>query len=167
MHRTVTRIVLASSTILLVAACAKKEEPAKDTAAAMTSAAAPAPAASAAPSGALANVAGTWDFASTPTSGKDMTPTKWTLNAKADTLGWTMVFPDKQVVPLKVSVVGDSIKLSSAEFNSQRRKDAKVTTETVLHLADGKLTGLTNAHYAGSKGADSALTLKSEGTKQP
>lgn len=171
MHRTIARVVLASSTILLVGACAKKEEPAaKDTAAAMSPAAA-APAAAPAASGgsvaALANVAGQWDFASTPTSGSDKSPTKWTLNAKADTLGWTMVFPDKQVVPLKVHVAGDSIMLASAEFNSQRRKGAKVTTESVIRLVDGKLTGMTNAHYAASKGADSTLQLKTEGTKAP
>lgn len=168
MHRTITRVVLASSTILLVAACAKKEAPANDTAAAMSPAPAAAPAAASGTSvAALANVAGQWDFASTPTSGSDKSPTKWTLNAKADTLGWTMVFPDKQVVPLKVHVAGDSIVLSSAEFTSQRRKDTKVTTESVIRLVDGKLTGVTNAHYAGSKGADSTLQLKTEGTKAP
>ena len=161
MHR-ITRVALLSSTILAVAACAKKEEPAKDTSAAMTAAPAPAPA----PTIALADVAGKWQLASTPTSGKDTTATKSVLTATADTTGWTMTFPDKQVVPLEVSVSGDSVTVSSAEFNSQRRKGMKVKTETTMHLVGGKISGITSAHYK-TKGADSTLTLKTEGTKMP
>ena len=161
MHR-ITRAALLSSTILLVAACAKKEEPAKDTAAAMSPAPAPAPA----PTLALADVAGKWQFNSVPMAGKDTSPTKYVLTATADTTGWTLTFPDKQVVPVKVTVSGDSVQLASAEFKSQRRKGVKVTTETTLRLSDGKLSGVTTAHYA-KAGADSVLQLKSEGTRAP
>ena len=161
MHR-ITRAALLSSTILLVAACAKKEEPAKDTTAAMTPAPAPAPA----PTLALADVAGKWQFNSVPMAGKDTSPTKYVLTATADTTGWTLTFPDKQVVPVKVTVSGDSVQLASAEFKSQRRKGVKVTTETTLRLSDGKLSGVTTAHYA-KAGADSVLQLKSEGTRAP
>jgi hypothetical protein len=161
MHR-ITRVALLGSTILFVAACAKKEEPAKDTSAAMSPAPAPAPA----PTMALADVAGKWQFASTPMAGKDTSPTKFVLTATADTTGWTMTFPDKQVVPLKVSVSGDSVQLVSGEFNSQRRKGMKVKTETSLRMQDGKLAGMTTAHYM-TKGADTTLQLKSEGTKMP
>ncbi len=160
MHR-ITRVALLGSTILLVAACAKKEEPAKDTAAM-----APAPAPAAAPGMSLADVAGKWQFASTPMAGKDTSPTKFVITATADTTGLTMTFPDKQVVPLKVSVSGDSVQLVSGEFNSQRRKATKVKTETVLRMQDGKLSGMTIAHYM-TKGADSTLQLKSEGSKMP
>ena len=158
----ITRAALLSSTILLVAACAKKEEPAKDTAAAMSPAPAPAPA----PTLALADVAGKWQFSSVPMAGKDTSPTKYVLTATADTTGWTLTFPDKQVVPVKVTVSGDSVQLASAEFKSQRRKGVKVTTETTLRLADGKLSGVTTAHYE-KAGADSVLQLKSEGTRAP
>jgi hypothetical protein len=160
MHR-ISRVALFGSTILVVAACAKKEQPANDTAAAMTQ-----PAAAPEPTLALADVAGKWQFASTPTSGKDTSATPWVLDATADTTGWTMTFPDKQVVPLQVSVAGDSIMVSSAEFSSQRRKGTKVKTESVMRLADGKLSGMTNAHYT-TKGADSTLTLRTEGTRMP
>jgi hypothetical protein len=159
MHR-IARIALASSTILLVAACAKKEEPVKDTAAAMTPAPAPAP------SLALADVAGKWQFASIPMAGKDTTPTKYILTATADSAGWTLAFPDKQVVPLETVVSGDSVTLTSQAFNSQRRKKAKVSTVTTLHLVDGKLSGVTTAHYANA-GADSVMQLRSEGTRLP
>ena len=105
-------------------------------------------------------------MASTPMAGKDTSPTKYTMNAKADTVGWTMTMADKQVVPTKVSVAGDSIMLSSAEFNSQRRKGVRLTANTTLRLVDGKLTGVTTAHY-NTKGADSTLQMKTEGTKAP
>ena len=163
MHR-LTRFALLSSTILAVAACAKKEEPAKDTAAAMTPAPAPAPAPTAALS--LADVAGKWQFAAVPMAGKDTSPTKFVLTAKADSAGWTLTFPDKQVVPLQTSVSGDSVTMTSGTFSSQRRKNVKVSTVTTLHLANGKLSGITTAHYAGA-GADSVLQLRSEGTRMP
>ena len=162
MHR-ITRIALATSTILLVAACAKKEEPAQDTTAAMApAAAAPAPA----PTIALSEVAGKWQFSAVPMTGTDTSPTKYVLTATADTTGWTLTFPDKQVVPLQVTVSGDSVTLKSPEFSSQRRKGAKVTTETTARLVDGKLVGITTAHYA-KAGADSVLQLKGEGTRIP
>jgi hypothetical protein len=157
-----TRFALLSSTILAVAACAKKEEPVKDTAAAMTPAPAPAPT----PALSLADVAGKWQFASVPMAGKDTSPTKYVLTATADTAGWTLTFPDKQVVPVQTSVSGDSVTLTSAAFKSQRRKGTKVSTVTTLRLADGKLSGVTTAHYV-TAGADSVLQLKSDGTRIP
>jgi len=160
MHR-ITRLALLSSTILAVAACAKKEEPKKDTVAAMTPAPAPAPA----PTISLADVAGKWQFASVPMAGKDTSPTKYVLTATPDSSGWTLTFPDKQVVPVQTSVSGDSVILTSAEFKSQRRKNAKVSTVTTLRLVDGKLSGISTAHYAA--GPDSVVQLRSEGTRMP
>jgi len=161
MHR-ITRVALLGSTILLVAACAKKEEPAKDTAAAMTPAATPAPA----PALALADIAGKWQFRSVPLTGKDTSATTWVLNATADTTGWTMTNPDKVTTPLHVSVAGDSVLVTTPTFSSQRRKGVKVKTETAYRLLDGKLVGITTAHYA-VPGADSVLQLRAEGTRIP
>ena len=161
----ITRIALASSTVLLVAGCAKSEPP-KDTVAATTPPPAAAPAPAPAPTLALADVAGKWQFSSVPMAGTDTTPTKYVLTATADTAGWTLTFPDKQVVPLKTTVSGDSVSLVSGEFKSQRRKGAKVTTNTTLRLVDGKLQGVSTAHYA-KAGADSVLQLKTEGTRMP
>jgi hypothetical protein len=156
------RVVFFGSTILLVAACAKKEQSEADTAAAVATAPAPAPA----PSLALADVAGKWQFASVPMAGTDTSPTRFVIDAKADSAGWTLTFPDKQVVPLEVTVSGDSITTKSGEFKSQRRKNAKVWTLTTLRMQDGKLVGTTMAHYSNA-GADSTLQLRTEGTKMP
>ena len=160
MHR-ITRVALVGSTILLVAACAKSEAPPADTTAAMSPAPAPAPAAVS-----LADVAGKWQFRSVPLTGNDTSATTWVLNATADTTGWSMTNPDKITTPLKVSVAGDSVVITSPVFSSQRRKGVKVKTETAYRLQDGKLVGITTAHYD-TKGADSVLQLRAEGTRIP
>ena len=163
--RHITRVALLGSTILLVAACAKKEEPAKDTVAAMTPAPAPTPTL------ALADLAGKWQFRSVPLTGKDTSATTCvlvtsTITATADTTGWTMTNPDKVTTPLHVSVAGDSVLVTTPTFSSQRRKGVKVKTETAYRLLDGKLVGITTAHYAVA-GADSVLQLRAEGTRMP
>jgi len=161
----ITRIALASSTVLFLAGCAKSDEAAKDTAAAMAVDTTP-PAAAAPAALSLADVAGKWQVRATPESGKDTSATDYVLTATADTAGWRLDFPSGVKVPLTVSVAGDSVVLESATFPSQRRKGAKVTTETVYRLQDGKLVGRTTARYANA-GADSVLQLRNEGTKLP
>jgi hypothetical protein len=163
MHN-LTRIAVVCSTSLLLAACAKSEAPAVDTAAAnaaAAAAAAPAPAPLA-----LADVAGKWNMNAVPESGTDTTATKFVLEATADTAGWSLTFPDKQKVPLQVSVAGDSIVMTSGEFTSQRRKSVKVSTVSTLRLENGALAGTTVAHYVNA-GADSVLRLHATGTKAP
>ena len=151
-------------TALVVAACAKKEAP-KDTAAAMAPAAAPAPAP--APALAAKDVAGNWHFAATPTTGKDTSATEFDLAATADSADWSMTFTKSKLkVPSKHSISGDTLTLSAGPFASQRRKGAKVSTVSTLKLEGGKLVGTTTAHYLNA-GADSVVTLRTEGTKAP
>jgi len=149
------------STVLLLAACAKKEAP-KDTTAAMAPAPAPAPA----PAVSLADMAGKWKVVTTPTSGKDMSTTTATLVATADTTGWVLELPSGQKVPMQVRVSADTVITKSAVYPSMRRKGKKVWTEGAFRLENGKITGTTTAHYENS-GADSLLTLTTEGTKMP
>lgn len=156
----ITRMALASSTILLVAGCAKSEPP-KDTTAAMAPAPAPAPAALS-----LADFAGKWQMSNVPMSGADTSPTNFVLTATADTTGWMLEFPSGLKVPLKVSVAGDSIVTVAESFASQRRKATKVSTTSVMRLQDGKIVGTTTAHYD-TKGADSVLQLRGSGTRIP
>ena len=152
-----------ASTVLLLAACAKKEAP-KDTTAAMAPAPAAAPAP--APTVALADLAGKWKIVTRPASGTDSSTTTATIVATADTSGWTLDLPSGQKVPLQVKVSADTVLTKSAVYPSMRRKGKKVWTEAALRLENGKLTGTTTAHYANS-GADSVLTLTTEGTKAP
>jgi hypothetical protein len=151
------------STVLLLAACAKKEAP-KDTTAAMAPAAAPAPAP--APTVSLADVAGKWKVVTTPVEGKDTATTTATLVATADSSGWALELPSGQKIPMQVHVSGDTVMSKSAVYPSMRRKGKKVWTESAMRLENGKLVGTTVAHYENA-GADSVLTLRAEGTKLP
>ena len=158
------RVALASSTLLLLVACSKNEQASKDSAAAAAAAAAPAPAP--APALNLADFAGKWAMASTPTEGKDTSATKYTLTATADTSGWMIEFPSGVKVPMQITVSGDSLISKTGVFSSQRRKNVKVFTEGSFRMQGGKMVGMTTAHYQGA-GADSVLHLRTEGSKMP
>ena len=115
---------------------------------------------------ALSDLAGTWQITSRPADGKDTTATVVTLNAKADTAGWTMVAGKNKPIPLHVTVSGDSVVETSDPYPSLRRKGVTVRTVGTLRLQDGKLVGTTVAHY-NVKTADSVLILHTEATKSP
>ena len=144
-----------------VAGCAKKEAP-KDTTAVMAPAPAPAPA----PTVSLADMAGKWKITTKPASGTDTSVTTATLIATADTTGWMLELPSGQKVPMQVRVSADTVMTKSAVYPSMRRKGKKVWTEGAFRLEGGKITGTSVAHYE-KAGADSVLTLTTEGTKMP
>jgi hypothetical protein len=161
-----SRLALVCSATLLLAACAKSDQAAKDSAAGMAAAPAPAPAPAPPPAFSLADAAGKWQMRSVPESGTDTSATPFVLTATADTTGWLMTFPSGVKVPLHITVSGDSIVEKTGSFASQRRKGVKVTTEGSLRLQNGKLVGTTIAHYS-KAGPDSVLRLHTEGTKMP
>ncbi|HXE60652.1 MAG TPA: hypothetical protein VN607_08080 [Gemmatimonadaceae bacterium] len=165
----ISRIAITCSAGLLVAGCTKSDQAAKGDSTAVaadTSAPAAAPAPAPAPAISLADVAGKWQMQSTPDSGKDMSPTKFVLTATADTTGWVMTFPSGLKVPIQITVSGDSLLERTGTFASQRRKGVKVSTEGSLKLQDGKLVGMTIAHYS-KPGPDSVIHLHTEGSKMP
>jgi hypothetical protein len=145
-------------------ACAKTEKPA---AAPDTAAAALAPAAPAAPAPlALADVAGKWNVVA-KNEKEDSTLVKYVLTATDDTTGWSIQFPDrKNSIPMHVAPGGDSVGYSSGPYPSALRKNVQVSTDGSWRLADGKLIGVTHAHY-NVKTADSVLVLHSVGTRVP
>ena len=158
-----SRFLVLCLPIVALAACSKKEQ-APDTTA-MAPAAMPAPIPAPAPI-ALSQVAGTWNMVSHPTSGADTSATTYVLVATADTTGWTMKPQGEKAVKVQVRADGDSIMLTTGTYQSLRRKGAKVFTTSVHRLQDGKLVGMTTAHYD-TKGADSVLVLHTESTKAP
>jgi hypothetical protein len=168
--QTMYRVAVACSTVLLLSSCAKSDKAAKDSAAAAAAAAAATPAPAPPPAApaalALADVAGKWQVSAVPTTGKDTSATKYVLTATADTTGWLITFPSGVKSPLAVVASGDSIMLKSGEFASQRRKGLKVMTETVVKLENGKLVGVSTAHYQ-KAGPDSVMVLRTEGTRVP
>jgi hypothetical protein len=167
--RIMSRVAIACAAGLFVAGCTKGDQAARGdstSVAADTSAPAAAPAPAPAPALSLADLAGKWQMASTPQSGKDTSSTKYIMTATADTTGWFITFPSGLKVPLHVSVSGDTLIEHTGTFASQRRKGVKVMTDGSLTMQGGKLTGSTTAHYS-KAGADSVLQLHTEGTKMP
>ena len=164
MH-TITRVALGCSTVLLLAACAKKDAATDSAAGAADTSSAMAPAPT--PTLALADVAGKWNIRAVPEAGTDTSPTEFVLEAKPDTSGWTMTFTKSglKVTP-SVQTSGDTLMLKAGPFTSQRRKGMKVSTESALRMENGKLVGRTTAHYV-TNGADSVSMLRTEGTKAP
>jgi hypothetical protein len=166
--RYMPRVAIACSAIVFVAGCAKTEQAAKDSASAAAAMAAPAPApapASAAPSLSPSDLAGKWQMRSVPEAGKDTSPTKFVLTSTSDSTA-LVTFPSGVKVKQHVTFSGDSVIMKSDVYPSQRRKGVKVRTEVVSRLQNGKITGVTTAHYMNA-GADSVLRLRTEGTKMP
>ena len=168
LHRTTRTAICACVAVL--AGCAKKENAAVDTSSAMASSTAStttsvAPAAPAAPAAVnLADVAGKWNMRAVPTSGTDTSATTYVLTATSKTSGWTITFPGRKAMPVKVAAEGDSITIAASNYPSARRKGVTVSTNGVVRLQNGSLTGTTTAHYK-VKTADSVLTLTVTGTR--
>lgn len=148
----------------VLTACAKKDEAAVDTSSmaassTTTTSTAPAPVN-------LADVAGKWNVRAVPASGTDTTPTNSVITATATTSGWTITFPGRQPIPMKISVDADSIMSEAGPYPSVRRKGVQVTTNGVMRLQGGSLVGNTTAHFK-VKTPDSVLVLTTTATRAP
>ena len=148
----------------VLTSCAKKDEAAVDTSSMATSStttsttpAAPAPVN-------LADVAGKWNVRAVPATGTDTTPTNSVITATATTSGWTITFPGRKAIPMKVTVDADSIMTEAGPYPSVRRKGTQVTTNSVMRLQGGSLIGNTTAHFK-VKTPDSVLVLNTTGTR--
>lgn len=149
----------------LLAACVKSETstPADTTATAM--APAPAPAAPAAAPISLKSVAGKYKVTSRGQNG-DTSVVTYELNATGDTTGWTVTYPNRKAVPMRVILVsGDSIVTESGPFQSVRLAGVPVTTRTTYRWENGNLVGTTVAHYT-INGADTVRTFIVEGVRR-
>jgi hypothetical protein len=154
------RLVLGCCAIALVACNKAKEEPPVESTAAVPEA----PAASAPI--ALADIAGRWSVRTMAETG-DSTLITYELVTSSDTSGWSLNFPKRKPIPMRVvAVAGDSIVTEAGPFESALRKGVQVSVQNVTRLQDGKMVGTTIAHYA-TKGADSVRNLRFEGTRAP
>lgn len=142
-------------------ACARGEQ-AADTAG--TTSAAATPAAPAALN--LADVAGVWTVRGMNMAG-DSTLVTYEVDAKADTSGWTMTFPGRPAIPVRVvGVAGDSVMIEVGPYQSALRRGVNVRTTGAFRLQDGMLIGHSTSRYD-TRGADSVLMVRSEGTRKP
>ncbi len=148
----------------LLAACVKTETSTPVD----TGAAAMAPAPAAAPAAApidLKSVAGKYRVTSRGQA-PETTVVTYELNATGDTTGWTITYPNRAAVPVRiVSVSGDSIVAETGPFTSVRRAGVPVTTRTTYRWQNGQLVGTTVAHYD-VKGPDTVRVFVIEGVKK-
>jgi hypothetical protein len=155
------RLIALPLCAVVLFACAKSEQTVtKDTAT-------PAPAMAPAPAKvSLGDVAGKWTVKAMNQAG-DTTLLTYVLTATADTAGWTIQFADrKNTVPAHVMADADSIIIDAGPYPSALRKGVQVTIHGASRLVDGKLVGMTTAHYS-VKTADSVRVIKTEGTRMP
>lgn len=160
--RSATLLALAAFTL---AACATGDQTG-DTAGATTgfTSAAATPAAPAPIN--LADLAGVWTVRGMNMAG-DSTLVTYELKTTADTTGWTITFPGRPPVPVRVvAVAGDSVTTDAGPYQSALRRGVNVRTTGTFRLQDGKLIGHTVARYD-TRGADSVLMVRSEGTRKP
>ncbi len=118
-----------------------------------------------APTVSLADAAGTWTAVTTSATSDSVLVT-YTLTGSADPAGWTMTFPGRAPMALRVSTSADSIITDVGPFESVLRKGVQVTTHGAFRLVDGKMVGTTVAHYQGG-GADSVRVLRVTATRNP
>jgi hypothetical protein len=157
------RVMRMSCVMLLAVGCGKAEDKPAEAPMAEAPAAEPAPT----PAGiSLADVAGKWKIHGT-VDGNEKQTVNYDLVATADRSGWTIKFPKRDPIEVKVATVeGDSIVIESGPFESVLRKGVQVNSRSVLRLKDGKLAGTTTARYQVS-GPDTLARLTLEGTRAP
>ena len=115
---------------------------------------------------ALADVAGRWSVKAMA-AGSDSALVTYELVATADTAGWTLYLQGREPIPVQVlAVAGDSIVTHSGPYASVLRPGVQVTVHSVARLRDGKLIGTSTASYSAA-GADSVVSLRTEGTRVP
>lgn len=140
---------------LLFLACAKGEK----------SPAADSPAVAAPPALTLADLTGKWTQTNTPEGSDTVVTTE--LNFTGDPSAWTITVMGRPTTPAQVTVDGDSVMVKTGPFESVLRKGVQVTTNSVSRMVDGKLVGVTVAHYSGLTTADSVRRLRSVATRKP
>ena len=146
--------------LALVGCSRPADKPAETADAEATAMADPAPAAIS-----LADFAGTWSVRSSlrndPSKG-----VSYDLTATADTSGWSITFPNREPIPLRVvAVEGDSIVTEAGPFESQMRKGVQAHSRVVTRLQGDKVVGTVDVRYETS-GPDSTAQLDLEGTRK-
>lgn len=147
------RLTAALLSLVIVAACAPKEE------APMADSPAAAPAAPT-----MADFAGTWNVASVLEGTPDTV--KSTLTGTADSPNWTMSLEGRPNIAVAMSMVGDSLVGQSAEYESILRKGVMVTVRTASVMMDGMLHGSLTATYKTPQG-EQVVKGTMTGTKAP
>lgn len=113
----------------------------------------------------LAEVAGKWAFGARDMT-NDSTILFFKITATADTSGWMIELPNRKPMKMTVRTDADSVMTTVGPYESVLRKGLQVQTNGVMRYQDGRLTGITTAHYKTASG-DSVVRFRSDGTRAP
>ena len=118
-----------------------------------------------APSATLERFAGTWQVNARDEAG-DTLPSH-TLTATGDPSGWTVTFPDRPAVPVRVvDASGDLVVIETDRYESVVRPGVQVRVLFLHRVAGDRLTGRFWANYDVS-GATAILRGTTDGTRAP
>lgn len=144
---------------MAVVGCSRKDNGAGSDTTAMSNTAAPADLS-------LADVAGKWNV-QVARMDNDSALLTYELNATADTSGWTITFPTREPIPVRIlSVAGDSLVTEIGPYASALRPGVQTTTQSVFRLRGDRLMGVSTVHYQTTE-PDSVVQLRSRGRKAP
>jgi hypothetical protein len=113
----------------------------------------------------LTDVAGKWKTFAINETGDTVGEAE--LLATADTSGWTLTFPKRKPIPLRVVAVGgDSIVTEAGPYESFQRQGAQIRSRAVNRFQGDKLVATIEARYT-MGGRDSVTHIRAEGTRVP
>jgi hypothetical protein len=122
-------------------------------------------AASADPGETLAKFAGRWQVNARNEVG-DSLPSH-VLTATADTTGWTITFPDRAPIPVRIiEASGDLVVIETEPYESVLRPGVRVTVQFVERVSGDRTSGRLLALYDVA-GSNAILRGVTEGTRQP
>jgi hypothetical protein len=111
----------------------------------------------------LADFAGTW-YGNAMLEGVE-NPVPTTVSGSADASDWTMTLEGRPEIAVSVALMGDSLIMESAEYESVLREGVMVTVRTASVLQDGMLVGNLVATYRTPEG-DEVVTGTVESTRE-
>jgi hypothetical protein len=123
--------------LLLVACGTQDEEPAAEAGAETPS---------------IADFAGTWSNVATLEGVDEPVPSTMSGSAAGD--DWTMSLPDRENIPVRVHMQGDSLIAQSEQYESILRPGVMVDVRTASVLRDGELVGNLVATYRTADGEE-------------
>ncbi len=140
-------------TVLALAACLKTQEQpaATDTATAR-------------PAFALSALAGRWRVRAFNDAGDSIVG--YELTGTSDTTGWTISFPGRSPIPVRVGTTGRRLTLEAGPYESVLRRGVQVRIQGTARLEGDSLVGTTIARYS-TAGADSVLRIRTVGRRIP
>jgi hypothetical protein len=96
----------------------------------------------------------------------DSVLTTYELNATADGASWTLTPAEREPIPVRAAVEGDSLMIDAGPYKSTTPANVDVTTHGVSRLEGGMLVGTFVSQYAMAAG-DSVVRGRLRGTRMP